>query len=36
MEICKHAGECGGCLYQGVEYDEQRDMKGKEVLRLLE
>lgn len=36
MEICKHAGDCGGCLYQGIDYDEQRTMKGKEVLRLLE
>lgn len=36
MEICKHAKECGGCLYQGIDYEQQRTMKGKEVLRLLE
>jgi len=36
LDICKHAGECGGCIYQGIEYEQQRMMKGKEVLRLLE
>ena len=36
MEICKHNQECGGCIYQGIEYEKQREMKGKEVLRLLE
>ena len=36
MDICKHNNECGGCIYQGIEYEKQREMKGKEVLRLLE
>lgn len=36
MDICKHTKECGGCLYQGIDYEQQRTMKGKEVLRLLE
>lgn len=35
MEICKHKDVCGGCLYQGIEYDEQVELKGKMVLDLL-
>ncbi|MGI6727995.1 MAG: 23S rRNA (uracil(1939)-C(5))-methyltransferase RlmD [Anaerovoracaceae bacterium] len=35
MELCKHRGECGGCIYQGILYQEQMEMKAKEVLRLL-
>ena len=36
MEECKHAGACGGCLYQGVSYEEQVALKEKSVLELLE
>ncbi len=35
LDICKHAKDCGGCLYQGIDYEEQRNLKGKEVLRLM-
>jgi 23S rRNA (uracil1939-C5)-methyltransferase len=36
VEICKHSGDCGGCIYQGIPYRDQIVLKGKEVLRLLE
>lgn len=36
MEICKHNEFCGGCLYQGVPYEEQLKIKEREVLQLLE
>ncbi|MDD2190517.1 MAG: 23S rRNA (uracil(1939)-C(5))-methyltransferase RlmD [Eubacteriales bacterium] len=36
MDICKHSENCGGCIYQGVPYQDQIILKGKEVLRLLE
>lgn len=35
MEICKHSEFCGGCLYQGVPYEEQLKIKETEVLELL-
>jgi 23S rRNA (uracil-5-)-methyltransferase RumA len=35
MEICKHNDFCGGCIHQGIPYEKQVEMKGKEVLRLL-
>ncbi len=35
MDICKHDEYCGGCIYQGVDYEKQKDMKCQEVLRLL-
>lgn len=35
MEQCKHAGSCGGCLYQGIAYEEQVELKGKTVMELL-
>lgn len=35
MEICKHKDVCGGCLYQGMEYSEQVELKGGSVLELL-
>ena len=31
MEICSLNGQCGGCLYQGVAYEEQVFLKGEEV-----
>jgi len=33
---CMHFGVCGGCLYQGVSYDTQLQMKAEQVRRLLE
>lgn len=36
MEICKHNEYCGGCVYQGVPYEEQLKIKENEVLKLLE
>ena len=32
MGICVHDEFCGGCLYQGVSYDEQLKTKEAEVL----
>lgn len=36
MEICPLAGRCGGCLYQGVPYEEQIRIKEKQIDRLLD
>lgn len=36
MEICKHNDNCGGCIYQELPYQEQVDLKEKEVLNLLD
>ncbi|MGI6751012.1 MAG: 23S rRNA (uracil(1939)-C(5))-methyltransferase RlmD [Anaerovoracaceae bacterium] len=36
MEICKHYGDCGGCIYQGIPYDEQVELKGRQVLMYLQ
>lgn len=36
MEICKDSKACGGCVYQGVPYEEQISNKAGEVRRLLE
>ncbi len=33
--VCKHKEDCGGCLYQGIPYSKQVEIKEKEVLRLL-
>lgn len=35
MEICKHDEFCGGCIYQGIPYEEQLKIKEKEVLGYL-
>ena len=35
-KICPKAEHCGGCLYQGVSYDEQLAQKDKGVRRLLD
>lgn len=35
MDICKDNEFCGGCLYQGVPYEEQLKIKDKEVRDLL-
>lgn len=34
--ICPHNGECGGCVYQGVAYEEQLANKAGEVKALLD
>lgn len=34
-EPCKHSQLCGGCIYQGIPYQEQLEMKAKAVLHLL-
>lgn len=33
--ICRYAGICGGCLYQGFPYEEQLKIKEEQVLKLL-
>ena len=33
--ICTYAKKCGGCVYQGVSYDEQLRKKKKQVTELL-
>lgn len=35
MKICPHKDFCGGCLYQGISYDEQLRIKEKQVNDLL-
>ena len=32
---CSHFGECGGCFFQTVPYQQQVIMKGREVQRIL-
>ena len=34
--ICPQSEFCGGCIYQGISYDEQLRAKEHEVLKLLE
>ena len=36
MKICKNAGICGGCFYQGISYEEELKEKEKGVRELLE
>ena len=36
LEKCKHSNDCGGCIYQGVPYQEQLQHKAKLVIGLLE
>jgi len=36
MNICPHDEFCGGCIYQGVSYEEQLKIKEKEVLKYLD
>lgn len=33
MDLCVHRDECGGCIYQGIAYEEQLQLKAKDVLR---
>ena len=35
-DYCPHFGECGGCLYQKIEYDEQLSLKEEQIRRLLQ
>lgn len=32
---CVHFGDCGGCAYQNIRYEEQLKLKEKQVLELL-
>ena len=34
-QLCPHAEHCGGCIYQGMEYEMQYAQKDKSVRRLL-
>ncbi|MDE6685886.1 MAG: 23S rRNA (uracil(1939)-C(5))-methyltransferase RlmD [Lachnospiraceae bacterium] len=34
-DICRYAGICGGCLYQGFPYEEQLKIKEGQVMKLL-
>ena len=34
--LCPASEHCGGCIYQGVPYEEQYRQKDKAVRRLLE
>ncbi|MEG2528620.1 MAG: 23S rRNA (uracil(1939)-C(5))-methyltransferase RlmD [Anaerovoracaceae bacterium] len=34
MDICKHNEFCGGCIYQGIPYEQQLKAKNSEVLNL--
>ncbi len=36
MEICRDSNFCGGCVYQGISYDEQLRNKAGEVRELLD
>lgn len=36
FKICQHDEFCGGCIYQGVPYEQQLKAKNSEVLSLLE
>lgn len=36
MDICRDSNICGGCVYQGVPYEEQLAYKEGEVRGLLE
>ena len=35
-EACVHSGICGGCLYQGLPYEEQLEIKKGQVKELLD
>ena len=32
---CPHFGECGGCIYQNLSYEDQLELKEKQIKRLL-
>jgi len=33
LDLCEHRADCGGCIYQGIPYTDQLELKAKEVLR---
>ncbi len=33
---CKHFGICGGCRYQNLSYEQQLDLKKRQVEELIE
>ena len=34
-EACPHFGTCGGCVYQGIPYEKQLEIKEEQVRKLL-
>ena len=32
MDVCKHDEFCGGCIYQGISYEEQLKIKENEEM----
>lgn len=36
VEACKHFGECGGCVYQTVNYEDQLRIKSDQVKKMLD
>ncbi len=34
--VCRHFGSCGGCLYQGLAYEEQLKIKEQQVKGMLD
>ena len=35
-ERCKHFGQCGGCVYQSVAYENQLELKQEQVKKILD
>lgn len=35
MTVCENAGRCGGCFYQGIDYEEQLKTKEDSVYELI-
>ena len=35
MDICKHKELCGGCIHQGMSYEQQLEEKGNDVSMLI-
>ncbi|MCR4956576.1 MAG: 23S rRNA (uracil(1939)-C(5))-methyltransferase RlmD [Lachnospiraceae bacterium] len=36
VPYCEHFGECGGCTYQNMAYEQQLDLKERQVKALME
>ena len=35
VNICRHYGTCGGCLYQSIPYEKQLDIKAEQIRNLM-